>query len=124
MAHIKVFHKNYEREAKETQSTPKIIEILPVRMNIYGWTDWICCRKKPFYTVENDLDRRFSELNPIFYKTFMKYLELVTRKVAERVANEIPNKFALVIDGCGKESTHRIGIFASYPWQDTNRIAL
>ena len=28
---------------------------------------------------------------------FMNYLELVSRKVEERVANEIPDKFALVI---------------------------
>ena len=54
----------------------------------------------------------------------MKFLELVTRKKEERVANEIPNKFALVLDGWGKGSTHRVGIFASYPWQDTYRTAL
>ena len=93
MAHIKIFHKNYEREAKDNQGTLKNIEISPVVMNIYGWIDWICCE---FYTVENDLDRRYSKLNHISYKKFMKYLELVTRKMEERVANENPDKFALV----------------------------
>ena len=61
MVYIKVFHKNYEREAKGNQSTLRNIEISPVVMNIYGWIDWLCCGLKPFYTVEKDLDRRYSK---------------------------------------------------------------
>ena len=37
MAHIKVFHKNCEREAKDNQGTFRNIEISPAVMNIYGW---------------------------------------------------------------------------------------
>ena len=84
MAHIKVFHENCEREAKDNPGTLRNIEISLVVMNIYGWLDWICCGLKPFYTVENDLGRRYSKLNPLSYKTFMKHLELVTRKVDEK----------------------------------------
>ena len=87
MAHIKVLHKNYERETKVNQGTLRNIEISPDLLNIYGWIDWICCGLKLFYTVENDLVRRYSKLNPISYKTFMKYLELVTRKVEVKHRN-------------------------------------
>ena len=82
-----------------------------------GLTGLVADSTKPTYRVENDLVRRYSKLSPISYKTFMKYLELVTRKVKERAANEIPEKFALVLDGLGKRSTHRVGIFGRSNWQ-------
>ena len=80
IAHIKVIYKDYERKAKGNQGTlrNRNYEISPVVLNIYAWIDMIDCGLKPSYTVGNDLDRWDSKLNPISYKTFMKYLELVT----------------------------------------------
>ena len=78
MAHVKVIYKYYEEEAKSNQGTLRNIETSLVVKNIYGWIDLICCGIKPFYTVEKDLDCWYSKLNPIFYKTFMKPLQLGT----------------------------------------------
>ena len=47
-------------------------------MNITGWIDMIDYGLKPFYTVGNELDRWYSKLKPISYKTFMKFWELFT----------------------------------------------
>ena len=78
MAHVKVIYKYYEEEAKSNQGTLRNIETSLVVKNIYGWIDLICWGIKPFYTVEKDLDCWYSKLNPIFYKTFMKPLQLGT----------------------------------------------
>ena len=47
-------------------------------LNNFAWIDWICFGLNAFFTVENDPDRRYSKKKHISYKTFMKYLELVT----------------------------------------------
>ena len=42
-------------------------------------------------------------------------MELVTKEVEKRLQSALPEKFTLVIDGGTKNSTHFVGVFASYP---------
>ena len=42
-------------------------------------------------------------------------MELVTKEVEKRIQSALPEKFALVIDGWTKNSTHFVGVFASCP---------
>ena len=54
---------------------------------------------KPFEFVEDPLTREFTALEPITVNTLKKYLERVTKAVETKIENELPEKFALIIDG-------------------------
>lgn len=82
--------------------------------NIYGWLHWVCCGLKPFNFVENKLTRMYTKLTPISENTFKKYMTLLTNEVEKKISNMLPPKFALVLDGWTKKSTHYVGVYASY----------
>ncbi len=45
----------------------------------------------------------------------MDYLTRLTKCVEGKIDNLLPDKFALVFDGWSDDSTHFVGVFASYP---------
>lgn len=53
----------------------------------------------PFNMVAKPLTREYSRLKSISTNTFMKYMGVLTKGVEKAVANELPEQFALVIDG-------------------------
>ena len=60
----------------------------------------------PFTFVEKEMTRKYSNLEDISYKTLMKYMHALTKKVEGKIKDEIPDRFALIFDGWTKNSTH------------------
>ena len=88
--------------------------------NLYCWLDWICTEMKPFSFIQSALTQQYSRLTPIALNTFMKYMNLVTKKVERKISDELPEKFALVIDGWTKNSNHFLAIFAV--WANSSNV--
>ena len=44
----------------------------------------------------------------------------LVHEVEKKISDGLPNTFSLVIDGWTKGSTHFIGLFASYPFNNQN----
>jgi hypothetical protein len=53
-------------------------------------------------------------LEPISVDTLMKYIRLTTQKVEKIVADGLPNRFGVIIDGWKEGTTHYIAVYASY----------
>jgi hypothetical protein len=66
---------------------------------IYGWVDWIVECNLPLTAVNNEHFRKYSKLQTISIKTFIKYLDKLSESAAEKLAKELPKKFGLVFDG-------------------------
>ena len=89
--------------------------------NMYGWLDWVGSDLRPFSFVDGQLTKKYSNLKPITRTTFVKYLHLVLKAVEEEISKTLPEKFALVIDGWTKKSTHFVAIFAAVPATSSSR---
>ena len=75
---------------------------------------------RPFSFTQSALTQQYTKLTPISLNTFMKYMNLVTEKVEQRISNELPNKFALVIVGWTKNSNHFLAVFAL--WSSSSNV--
>ncbi len=70
---------------------------------------------QPFTVVENPVHVQFSRYEPLCYKTLMKYIDLLTTRVEQKVAAMPPSKFAPVFDGWTVGDTHYVALFATFP---------
>ena len=113
--HINAAHKNYLEGMKNpgiesyfTDENPK---------NIFSWLEWDILSVLPFSFVNDELTRKYSNLEKICRQTFVKYVQELTRKFEEKVSAELLNRFVLVIDGWtdAPTSNHYLAVFASYP---------
>ena len=64
--------------------------------NTFGWIEWIVLGMKPFNFVEDPLNCKYSNLKDISTKTVMKYMDRLTKVVEQKIAEKLPDKFALV----------------------------
>ena len=118
--HIKSQHPEYIELCNDnTQSTLRGMfttgkMVTKKSKNIFSWTNWICCTLKPFSFVEDKLNREYTNLVPISVNALKKYMELLTKRVESKVKENLPDKFALVIDGWSQSSLHYVAVFASY----------
>ena len=117
--HIQTQHPDYQKESIN-QGTLPFAQVSKKSDNIYSWLKWVCCGMKPLEFVEDPSTREFTALEPITVNTLKKYLERVTKAVETKIENELPEKFALIIDGWTKNSTHFVGVFASFPASNEN----
>ena len=97
--------------------------------NMYGWLEWVCLEwvcvgLKPFSFVEDEHTKKYTNLAPITVPTLKKYMDKVTKAVELKIAEQLPERFTLAIDGWTKGTTHFVAIFASYPHEDTYATAL
>jgi hypothetical protein len=81
---------------------------------VFNWMELVIMTNQTFSFVENPLIRRHSRLEPISVDTLMKYIKMVTTAVELKVAEALPTKFGIVIDGWKSGTTHYIAVFASY----------
>lgn len=112
--HIKSDHKDWEEIMKSQDSKNSSIFINKKGANIFKWLEWIVLADLPFQFAEHHLTRKNSSLDSITDETLKKYLFLVTENVEKRIANDLPDKFGIIIDGWKDGTTHYIAIFASY----------
>ena len=96
LTHIYTKHPNYLQEIQNQESVFKPSDKVTC---IYGWLDWIISNVYPFNFCENAVTKKYSSLKPISKKTLMKYLELLTRAVEQRISQELPNHFGIMLDG-------------------------
>jgi hypothetical protein len=83
--------------------------------NMHDWIDWIVMDNLPFCFVEKKRTRKNTSLNPICVNTFMKYLRLLTTAVEPEIAEALPDKFGLILDGWTENSIHFCVLFACIP---------
>ena len=118
--HIKSQHPESterERHLKPTSSIDHYVKTNDASKkgkNIFNWIDWICCGLKPFNFEECELTRKYTNLPPVSENTLKKYMDLLTKEVEKKIGDLLPPKFAIVLDGWTKNSTHFLGVFASY----------
>jgi len=112
--HIKSDHKDWEEimKAKDTKNPSAFVN--KKGANIFKWLEWIVLTNLPFQFVEDPLTRKNTCLDSITDETIKKYLLLVTENVEKRIADDLPDKFGIIIDGWKDGTTHYIAIFASY----------
>ena len=83
--------------------------------NLYGWLEWVCINLKPFSFVEDELTRKYTKLGNVSRNKLEKYLHLTATTVEKRIARELPESFAVMIDSWTTGSTHFLGDVACYP---------
>ena len=80
-----------------------------------AWLDWVCNDLMPFSFVDLPRTRKYSNLSPICRNTLTNYLNLVTLEVENAIKDQLPDKFAIAIDGWTTGRTHFVGIMAIVP---------
>jgi hypothetical protein len=114
IGHIKTDHKDWEDVMKAKDKKVPSAFVNRKGANIFNWLEWIVMSNLPFTFVEDPLTRKQSKYESISDETIKKYLMLVTENVEKRVADDLPEKFGIIIDGWKDGTTHYIALFASY----------
>jgi len=112
--HIKSDHNDWEDIMKAKDSKNTSIFVNKKGTKVFNWLEWIVMSNLPFQFVEDPLTRKNTNLESITDETVKKYLVLVTQSVEKRIADDLPEKFGIVIDGWSDGTTHYIAVFASY----------
>ena len=104
MQHIRSQHGNDNTSISDQQT----LRFMHCRKSetVYGWLEWVCMELKPFSFVESSLTRKYSSLDKISVHTLEKYMHLVSDRVEKEIAKELPDIFALVVDGWTEASSH------------------
>jgi hypothetical protein len=114
VSHIKTDHKDWEEIMKAKNNNNPSAFVNKKGANIFKWLEWIVVANLPFKFVEHPLTQKNSNLESITDETIKKYLLLVTENVEKRIADDLPDKFGVIIDGWKDGTTHYIAVFASY----------
>jgi hypothetical protein len=123
MSHLRAEHNDWEqiyKDSKKNNTRSKKAAADPVYfvnrkvVLLHSWLDWIIMDNLPIAAVEDPMFRKYSNLDAISVDTFDKYLMLVKGVIDEKLKQELPAKFGLVIDGWAEENTYNIGVFAAY----------
>ncbi len=84
--------------------------------HIFGWFEFVVDGLQPFSVVENPTFLKQSRFDPISRKTLAKYLEALSSSVEEKIAQILPDKFAIVFDGWSCGDTHYVAVYATFPY--------
>lgn len=80
--------------------------------------DIVISSNMPFSACENATLRKYVRQSPICSKTLLAYMKRVTNIVEDRIRLELPEKFAIVVDGWTCAETHFLAIFATFSSSD------
>ena len=124
--HIKSQHPEYSTMKEIKQQSLSSFTSIPSTsssvncsaLNVYGWIEWVCVGLKPFSFIEESLTRKYTSLGSMTNLTLKMYMEKLIQIVKNKISYELPDKFSLVIERWTKESTHFIGLCASYPYNN------
>jgi hypothetical protein len=111
---------SYEAAVLEEQEKLAINKFYPPKISekvhaIYGWLDWMVSSNLPMSIVENAAFRKFSKLPSCSVVSIKKYMERVSEKVCEALADELPENFGVAFDGWTDGTTsHYIAMFAVF----------
>lgn len=87
----------------------------PNTVKVHGWLQYVVHNLRPFDSCENDDVVAHVKYPKMDVDTLLKYMELVTKKVEKKIAKELPDKFAIVIDGWSEAGCYYLGTYASFP---------
>ena len=73
----------------------------------------------PFYSCENPALVRNVKHGSISYKTLLKYMRKLTKRVEEKTRNILTDKFGLVFDGWTAVDVHYVSMFATFPSENS-----
>ena len=123
MSHLRDKHPDYEQLYENfKKSNPKakkaapgtVFFVNPKVILLRNWLDWIVTDNLPLSTVEKPTFREYSRLDAISVDSVTKYLRLVEGKIDEKLKQELPKKFGIVIDGWSEGTTHYYSVYANY----------
>ena len=117
ISHLKSQHPGFENAIKMASNQQyTITDFVPTKITtIYSWLEWIIMEGREFSFSEKELVRKYCKLEPIARSSFMKYMDLVTKRVEEDIGKSQPTTYGLIIDGWSSGSTHYLSIFACSP---------
>ncbi|KAH9141556.1 hypothetical protein AeRB84_014268, partial [Aphanomyces euteiches] len=115
-----VVEENRKNVAMTNRTIDEFLHLTPEANNMHKWLTWIVEDNLPFSFVEKPHTRSNVKLSPICRTTLTKYLQLVTTHVEKKIANILPDRFGIVIDGWTESSYHFLAVFASFPNADNS----
>ena len=71
--------------------------------------------QREFSFCEKALVKKYSKLEPISRRTLIRYIQKLTEKTEEKIANMLPDKFAIVFDAWTHNTDHFLALFAAFP---------
>lgn len=122
--HVNTHHKDYVAVMAAANLTggsiEQFVQYSNKAVNTYKWLRFIVKNNLPLSASDDDDYDEFVEMHRMCYLTLTKYAHLLARRVKEKIAAELPEKFGLLHDGWSHGSTHYSGLFANYP-DENNR---
>lgn len=122
-SHVRNHHPNYsevitayvETKKKESPSAMMMnnFKVTKFSQDLYGWLQMIIMADNSFSIVENKIYQSFSKYGTISRPTIMKYLNLLHKKVLEKLSREVPEHFGAIFDGwtCDGPMEHYFAYF-------------
>ena len=91
--------------------------VSPKARSYYTWLKWIVDENLPFNFVESVHARKNSNIEHNMCRgTLMKFCEAVLKSIVQRIIEELPPSFGIIVDGWDSGGgSHREGIFAVFP---------
>lgn len=105
---------------KRTFSAFKSITYPRKSIAAHGWLECIILCLLPFSFCENDVMRKHFKHDAMCRKTFMTYMQKLTRVVETVIRDRLPNRFAITFDGWAGGDTHYVSVFAVFPADNVN----
>lgn len=116
--HITRSHADSVQEAKSSQSSLSIASFFRTKdVNLFKWVTWIVEELHPFSFCENPNTRLFSKLGPVSRNTLKQSMMNLRLRLEKKIADILPDQFALAFDGWTDSCTHYLAVFAVYPDQ-------
>ena len=69
--------------------------------------------QREFSFCEKALVKKYSKLEPIS-RTLIRYIQKLTENTEEKIANMLPDKFAIVFDAWTHNTDHFLALFAAF----------
>ena len=82
--------------------------------DVFDLIIWIVHENLPLALIEHACTRKVLKCKPPTRKTLRKYILQITNLVEKKVAEELPESFALMIDGWTDSTVHYMAIIATY----------
>jgi hypothetical protein len=124
-SHVFAQHSDYEEVMKKKVEGNAIHQFVNSKaQKVFTWLEWILMRNQPFSEVEDPLTRALAKSNPICRSTLMTYIKLVTVETENKIKEELPDRFGIVLDGWSEGSTHYIAVFAAFEKDGVSKMPL
>jgi len=109
-------------QGKKDQANPLGFErekfISSRELTVFRWIEWIVMRDVPLSEVNNPLTRAMSQYDPVCSISVLLYITHLVPLVDIKIEESLPLFFGIMFDGWTDDSTHYIGIIATFMEND------